>query len=533
MNAGNLLDASTAHMLDFEWLVRAVAPVSAYGDRDFQNVRPFRAGEETQARARAASIAAFAATLNMERIEAIRALLAHLPDAAGTIARASMGDLLDDPQFLELSRFCVAVTRVDELLASVPHEALATAGIRAVGNALGIGSRDDLGFYLADAYDDELKRARERLARDQAELDAVRGREKLRIARALGRGEIAGDEFIVMRAEMPSPVPAGIRVVRESPTYWLCAVDYGDAALAALERRDSTAVAVADSEERVRTALSATVREHAAALDAAARALGRLDVTIAAAYFTQRHRCVAAEIIDEPAIAFEQARYLPLEAELEAAGRQFVPLDLDLHDVAVLTGPNMGGKSVSLRTCGFVALVAALGFPVPARRARTPLFDEIAWLGMGREEEVGGLLSSFAREVLDLKAILSRKAPRLLILVDEFGRTTTPHEGIALTVALLERLRDRGACGLLSTHLAAIAQRAGVRHFAVRGLRGIPRRPPTGDAAEALAALAEAMDYRIAEVPRDELPRGDAIALTALLGLDGNFVDAAYQALVQ
>ncbi|HMF28521.1 MAG TPA: hypothetical protein VKE42_07100, partial [Candidatus Cybelea sp.] len=318
-----------------------------------------------------------------------------------------------------------------------------------------------------------------------------------------------------------------------SPTYRLCTLEYGDASLAALERRDAAVAVVGEAEERVRARLCAVVRDHAAALDDAARAIGALDVMLAAAHFTQRYHCVPAAMSAEPALAFSRARFLPLEAELEAAGRRFVPLDLELSDTAILTGPNMGGKSVCLQTCGFVALCAAFGLPVPAANARIALFDQIAWLGLGREAQSGGLLSSFAREVLDLRAILERNASRLLILVDEFARTTTPHEGKALLVALLERLRERGACGLAATHLAGIPAAAGVRHFAVRGLRGIPGRPPTQDVGEALSALADAMDYTIAEVAADDRPRADAIALTALLGLDEAFVDAAYQALSQ
>ncbi len=299
------------------------------------------------------------------------------------------------------------------------------------------------------------------------------------------------------------------------------------------KRRDAAATAVANAEELVRERLSAVVRANSAGLSAAAGALGALDVLVAAARFTQRYDCVPATLVSEPILAFEQARFLPAEVELAAAGRRFVPLDIELRDAAVLTGPNMGGKSVSLQTCGFVALCAAFGLPVPAKRARVALFDQIAWLGLGRQAQIGGLLSSFAREVLELKAILERSAPRLLVLVDEFARTTTPHEGRALLIALLERLRERGACGMLATHLAGIARAAGARHFAVRGLRPIARPAPAGDVGEALSALADAMDYSIAEVAGDERPRADAIALAELLGIDHEFVARAYRGLSQ
>lgn len=530
----SLLDAASAQILGFDWLTAAVAPVSAYGERYFAELRPFFVGEEAAAEARAISIAALADALDDNCFEAVRATLRGLPDALSAIARASMGDVLGDPSFLELRRFCEAIGRIDGLVADrASRPRLANEAVRAIFEVLKPGRSDDDGFYLAAAFDAHLEVARATFAREQAGLDAARGREIELAGRELKRDEIAGDEFIVMRDDLRGSLPPGVRVIREAPTYLLCALEYGETTLAALARRDAAAAVLAEAEEGVRARLSATVREHAAGLDAAAEALGELDVLLAAARFTSRHRCVPASVSSEAELGFEQARFLPLESELAAAGRRFIALDLALHDVAVLTGPNMGGKSVSLQTCGFVALSAALGLPVPAARARVGLFDQIAWIGIGREERAGGLLSSFAREVLALREIFARSAPRLLLLADEFARTTTPHEGRALLIALLARLRHMRACGMLATHLGGIAAAAGARHFAVRGLRGIPERPPTQEVGEALAVLAGSMDYTIAEVAGDERPRADAIALTALLGVDQDFVDAAYQALVE
>jgi len=534
VNAQPVLDAASAHVLGAEWLTKAIAPASPYGARSFADLHPFCAGEEAQAQARSRRIVAVARALDDDRLGALQTEFDGVPDASGAIARASMGDVLDDVNLLELLRFCKTVERVGQLFSQL-HAGFgidaSAAGI--VGRALAPGYREPAGFYLTDGFDGDLAAARERLGREQAELDAARGREVEGAARELERDEIASDEFIVMRTDLRGTLPPGIRVVREAPTYLLCAVEYGSASLAALARRDAAADAVAAAEERVRGGLSSVVREHAASLDAGARMLGELDVIFSAARFTRRHACVAADVVAQPMLAFEQARFLPLEAELAAAGRRFTPLDLELNDPAVLTGPNMGGKSVALQTCGFMALCAAFGLPVPAKRARVALFDQIAWLGMGRDAEIGGLLSSFAREVVELREILARAAPRLLILVDEFARTTTPHEGRALTVALLARLRERGACGMLATHLAGIPGAAGVRHFSVRGVREVPALPAAQEAAEALAALAESMDYTIAEVCGDDLPHGDAIALTSLLGMDREFVETAYRALVE
>lgn len=534
MKAPELLDSATAAILGLDWLRTAVSPRSAYGERHFDALRPFAAGNEGPAKSRAASVAAMAGGVDSERLDAVLAALGEVPDATGPIARATMGGVLDDPDFLEVRRFCAATERIDGLLAGCVSSApLANDAVRTIDATLAPGDAGLSGFFLADGFDPELRRMRDVLGREQAEFDAARGRENERAARALGREEIAADEFTVMRADLQGELPPGVRVLREAPTYLLCALEFGESALAALERRDAAAATLATAEADVRERLSETIGRHAAGLSAAATAMGALDVLIAAARFCQRYECVPATLEKEPMLAFEQARFLPMDVELAAAGRRFVPLDLELRDAAVLTGPNMGGKSVALQTCGFIALCAAFGLPVPAKRARTSLFDQIAWLGLGREAQMGGLLSSFAREVLELKTILERAAPRLLILVDEFARTTTPREGRALLIALLERLGERHACGMLATHLADIAEAAGVRHFAVRGLRPIVHLTPAADVGEALSALAGAMDFSIGEVSRNEAPRGDAIALTGLLGIDKPFVDRALRALSQ
>jgi hypothetical protein len=528
-----LLDTTSAQALHFAWLSLALEPASEYGDRVYAGIQPFAPGEEAAAQARAALVSGVAESLDAARLDAVRDALRGSPDAAGAIARASMGDVLADAHLFELQRFCDAIVRVDALLDGVPGiDKISNEAVAITARALESGRTGKFAFYLADSFDGVLAASRTRLSRAQAELDAARGRTAQRIGSILNRDDLSSDEFILMRAEIDGDLPAGVRVLREAPTYYLCALEFDEAALAALERRDAAANDVASAEEGVRGELSAVVRSHAAQLDRAAQHLGEIDVLIAAARFAQLHRCRVADIVTEPVLTFSQGRYLPLEAELELQGRAFTPIDVELHDVAVLTGPNMGGKSVCLRTCGFVALCVAFGLPVPAESARAGLFDEIAWLGIGGEdEELGGLLSSFAKEVVRLRDVLERNAPRLFVLIDEFARTTTPHEGKALLVALIARLRERGARGMVATHLSGVAREANARHFAVRGLRGIPARPATGDLQEALAALAASMDYTIGEIKGEEGSGADAIALAGLLGLDEDLIAGAHRAL--
>jgi DNA mismatch repair ATPase MutS len=130
-----------------------------------------------------------------------------------------------------------------------------------------------------------------------------------------------------------------------------------------------------------------------------------------------------------------------------------------------------------------------------------------------------------------LRDVLARIKRPSLLLLDEFARTTTPREGTALVVAVLTNLGARGAIALAATHLSGVAEAARIRHFAVRGLRGLPDRPATDDLHAALASLAASMDYTIAEVNSDSAAGSDAVALAELLGLDAQIVQTAHQAL--
>ncbi|MDQ2992248.1 MAG: hypothetical protein M3R30_05455, partial [Candidatus Eremiobacteraeota bacterium] len=417
MKTETLFDETTAGALDVAWLLRAIAPVGEYGRR---------ASDHEVAGAR--TIAADAVAFDGSTLDALQDALRRAPDIASALARAGVGDALEDAAFLELLRFCDAWLRVRGILAAQDRGLGSTEAAAACESLVAIlehGRAGTYGFYLDERFDPGLAAVRALTQRAQAEYAAARGRSTQAIARALGRDEIGEHEFILMRADAPVPLPEGLRVVREAPTYLLCECDLSEGALSALTRRDEADAALAQAERSVREALSARVRERVAALDDATAAFGALDAHVAKVRFAQIYGCIAADDA-QTGIAFEDARYLPLLDELMREGRTYAPISLDLPGVAVLTGPNMGGKSVALRTCGFLALCVAFGLPVPAARARIARFDRIAWLGIAPESESGGLLSSFAREVVRLQEILARPPERTLVLVDEFARTTTP-----------------------------------------------------------------------------------------------------------
>jgi len=525
--------AGAAEAIGVNWLLGAIAPHGMLGRRARTRERAFRRGDEAAARRQLAGVERVARERDAAWLEASRARLAALTDPLEPLARARSGGVLSDSDLFELSSFAEALTEagIQSLLASSEHTfvpALATE----LQRLLAPGRTSAGGFYLDDAFDEELARARVQSARCEAAYDAARSHLAQRVAHYAGVEHVREGEFVLLRERVVGPLPAEIRVLREAPTYLLCELALDEDSQAALAAREDALERVAEREEAVRLRLSLAIAEMGPVLEAACNALGELELHIARALFAQRYGCVVPEVLEASSARFEAARCLPLAETLERHGRAYTPISLELTGMGIVTGPNMGGKTAALRTLGFLTACVALGVPVPADSAALPLVDEIAWLGGANETPQDGLLSSFGAEIVELRELLSHRAGRALLLIDEFARTTSPREGRALLVALLECLSERDAFGLAATHLAGLSREARVAHYAIGGRGVLASRGATPLPLEtALARIAQEMDYRLVQLPEGAAPASDALALADALGLDTALVARAREIL--
>lgn len=208
------------------------------------------------------------------------------------------------------------------------------------------------------------------------------------------------------------------------------------------------------------------LREHA-------RFLGDLDLLQAAARFGERSDGHLPEIGPRHEMRLLGARHPLLDpclAELreEALGQaghlgDIIPLHIEwsaARRILVVTGPNAGGKTVSLKTTGLLALAAQCGLPIPAAPgSRVPFFSRLV-ATVGDEQDLLADRSTFSGRLLRLKEAWEGAGPDSLILVDELGSGTDPEEGAALAEALLEGLLEKGSLGVITTHLAQLAAAA-------------------------------------------------------------------------
>lgn len=520
-----ICDERTGQRIGLPWLLAALAPVSDFGRRVADAFVPFLPGDEAAARAACERVVVVAQAFASDGVERIRAALRRAPDPTSIVARARAGDPLGDVDFYELGRFLDALAATSHAwtdaggnAAEAPPALEALAGVLAPG-------RSALGFYLADAFDPRLSACRAAYADADARVQADRRRLAAALD-ALPGMSADGDEFIAMRDALPH-VPPGLRVVRETSTYRTLALDLDDEALVLVAARERAFAQLAETENAARLVLAERIGANASAVASAVGVLGALDVLLARVALTRRFGgCAPA--FDTERFTFADAVDAPLAEALQLEGLGYTPVSLDLHGAAVLTGPNMGGKSAALATCGFLALCCSLGVPPPAASYAGPLFAQIAWIGEGEREPRTHLLSSFGAEVVGARDALAGEGRPLLALVDEFARTTGPREGRALTIALVEALARRGHFALVATHFDGVARDANVAHFAIAGLG--ERTIAAGGALEvhaALDAVAKAMDYRIVPLAADARTPSDALAIAELLGLDAAIVERA------
>lgn len=139
--------------------------------------------------------------------------------------------------------------------------------------------------------------------------------------------------------------------------------------------------------------------------------------------------------------------------------KKVVPIDITLgddYDTLVITGPNTGGKTVSLKTAGLLNAMAQYGFLIPAHESSTVCYFEEYLVDIGDEQSIEQSLSTFSGHMKRITDILDKAGPDTLTLLDELGAGTDPAEGAALAVSILEELRRRHTLLMATTHYAEL-----------------------------------------------------------------------------
>ena len=208
-----------------------------------------------------------------------------------------------------------------------------------------------------------------------------------------------------------------------------------------------------DEIERILAELSANVGSFANSIKSSYECAVELNLIFAKAQLAYAMRASVPQLNNEGIIELRRARHPLIDKN------KVVPVDINLgvdFDTIVITGPNTGGKTVSIKTIGLMSLMAMCGLMLPVDdRSRISVFDHVL-ADIGDEQSIEQSLSTFSSHMTKIVKILEVADDKSLVLIDELGAGTDPIEGAALAVSILEQLRNQGAKIAATTHYAEL-----------------------------------------------------------------------------
>ncbi|WP_324718194.1 DNA mismatch repair protein MutS [Carboxydochorda subterranea] len=395
----------------------------------------------------------------------LRAALKGLPDAQRLLGRCGTGratpkDLVALRQFLQQGQAALATAQA--LVDRPPDERLvelAQTLERALVEDPPAQARD--GGYIRRGYDSHLDELRQGAEDARSWIAGLEQRERERTGiRSLkvGFNRVFGYYLEVTRPNLKLVPPEYERRQTLTGAERFVTPELKEKESQVLNAEE----AIATLEAQIFTTLVDRVLELAPSIQELARELALLDVAASLAEVAVRRGWTRPAVDDGDVIEIRRGRHPMVEASLSES--PFVPNDVYLdtrsHRLAIVTGPNMGGKSTFLRQTALIVILAQMGSFVPAAHARIGIVDRVM-ARVGASDDLASGRSTFMVEMGETAYMLRHATRRSLVILDEVGRGTATYDGLSLAWAIVEALHELGARTLVATHYHELTELEG------------------------------------------------------------------------
>jgi DNA mismatch repair protein MutS len=475
-----------------------------------------------------------AATILRDRL---RAEIKKISDLERLMARISLGRATAR-DLVSLKNSADLIPAIKEMLADATSTLLEVLGenldeLADLRELIGKAIADDPpatlsdGGYIRAGYSAELDELRQIAASSKSRIASIESRERARTGIASLKvkfNNVFGYFIEVSKANLKN-IPSYYerrQTLANAERYTTPELkEYESKVLGAEER-------IAELEQQLFSEIRQLVAANTRRVQATAYALSMLDVLLSLAEVAARRAYCRPQLTEGDEIYIRAGRH-PV---VEASGERFIPNDTYLNNstdrLLIITGPNMGGKSVFLRQTALIAIMAQMGSFVPAEEARIAIVDRI-FTRVGASDSLARGRSTFMVEMTETANILNAATPRSLVILDEVGRGTSTFDGLSLAWAIAEYLHDapqHAAKTLFATHYHEMTELAkllpGVRNYqmAVKESGGsivFLRRVVEGSASKSYGIEVA----RLAGLPRSVIERAREI----LANLEANELD--------
>ncbi len=525
-----LMDDRTKAILDFERVLAELHPTTPYGQKLKNNIKAFEASRKEQLLEELDRVEELKRLINVQRtvFVEIRTHMRLIKDIRKSVERCIAGGVLSIVEFFELKNLIYLVKSISEsqktLQWNIPDKYI----INELQWAEAVLDPEKTGiktFYIYDNYSAALSEIRKQKASCEHKLDILKKKaikeaeEKLGIpVRSNGEITVSKSQVDLIKRLNNNSMLQALGETFINVTYRVRPDEEMHELLKSIE--------VMKGEEAIEEALileklSEQIAARGSEILEVMCAIAEFDLVVAKAYLANSYDGVKPIICDTARLLLVNGRHPLVETGLKKKGKAFTPISVSLNQgVALITGANMGGKTVSLKMMGLLAAMAQYGFLVPADHMEIGM-NAYIYISAGDEQSIDLGLSTFGAEIRSVKDAIVKSEERGLVLIDELARGTNPHEGYAISKAIISYLADKPCITVITTHFDGLV-REGIKCLQVKGLRNIDFKSIKDP-----DAISEYMDYTLIEVEGESKVPQDAINISRMMGVPEEILKCA------
>lgn len=517
-----LMDEKTKAILDFERVLAELHPITPFGQKLKNNIKAFEFHAKEQLLEELDRVAELKQLINVQRsvFVEIRTQMRLVKDIRKSVERCMAGGVLSVVEFFELKNFVYIVKSISEsqkaLQWAMPDKYIINElqWVEAVLDPEKTGIKT---FYIYDNYSEALAEIRKQKSLCEHKLDILK-KEAIKKAEAeLGIPVRSNGEITVSKSQTDLIRKLNDKIILQAAGETYINITYrvrpDEDMLELMKSIEAMKGEEAIEEALILEKLSTQISGRGSEILAVMEAIAEFDLVVAKAYLANGYNGVKPLICDTAKLVVVNGRHPLVEAGLRKKGKTFTHISINLDKgVTLITGANMGGKTVSLKMAGLLAAMAQHGFLVPAEHMEVSM-NAFIYISAGDEQSIDLGLSTFGAEIRSVKEALMKSEENGLVLIDELARGTNPHEGYAISKAIISYLIDKPCITVITTHFDGLV-RKGIKHLQVRGLRNIDFKSIKDP-----DAISEYMDYTLIEVDGESKVPQDAINISRLMGI--------------
>lgn len=538
--AKHLSNSKTKIETGFEDVLQNINTLTPFGTRRVKNIKPFMPGDEADLWHEFDKLDLMIDLVKEypSEIEQLTEIFMEIKEIAYTLDR-SIKNVLSVVELYEIKTFLLLTKKALDILSKIGNNMPLEFKLQDTVALLDImdPGKDRINtFYIYDQFSEKLAALR----KEKREIELAVRKELKQVRRRLEQ-EYKFQMTPKCELLIPKSNTTLMQLARSVSDLEQMEEDYmtitfkvkaNDTVYALQKKMSDLNEAIEEEELIVRTDLSVKIAKEADALKKNCERIGNLDFTLAKAFYAELHHCIRPTIVSEHVLKIEEGRHLLVEKVLKSKGKQYCPVSVSLSDgVSCITGANMGGKTISLKMIGLVAMMAQYGFFVPCKSAQMGLSNYMHIL-IGDSQNVQRGLSSFGSEMEELREILDKSQEKSLLLIDEIASGTNPIEGLALTKSLIHYLMEHAYITVITTHFDHAAVGDKVHNMQVRGLADadfnrLAKELAHANRKERIEIVGRYMDYRLYSVKNEEQIPRDALNIARILGIYEEIIDYA------